>query len=74
LNDRQIDELLNGAELPQGPGAETLGRIAESIAGPMRPVRPLPPRSMLTGGVALICPVVALAGAAGLGFAGIAKI
>jgi hypothetical protein len=88
LNDREIDELLKGAQndaqFQQGPGAETLERIAESIAGSigagplgagsMRPVRPLPPRWMLAGGVALICAVVAVAGAAGLGFSGIAKM
>jgi hypothetical protein len=74
LKDRDIDELLNRTKVPQGPGAETLGRIAEAIGGLMRPVRPLPPPWMLTGGVALICAVVALAGATGLGFAGIAKM
>jgi len=74
LNDREIDELLNGAKLPEGPRAETLDRIAGSIAGSVRPVRPPPPRWMLSGGVALICVTVALAGSAGLGFFGIAKM
>ncbi len=74
MNDREIDERLKGAKVPEGPGDEMLGRIAESIAGSMRPVRPLPPQWMLSGGVALICALVALAGAAGMGFAGIAKM
>jgi hypothetical protein len=74
LNDRQIDELLRGAKVPQGPKAETLGRITESIAGSMRPVRRLPPRWALVGGVALVCALVAVAGGAGLGFNGIAKM
>jgi hypothetical protein len=74
LNDREIDERLNGIRLPQGPGAETLGRIAEAIAGSLRPVRPLPPRWVLAGGAALACAVVAVAGAAAMGFAGIAKM
>jgi hypothetical protein len=78
LNDREIDELLkgaqNGAQVSQGPGAETLGRIAESIAGSMRSVRPLPPSWMLAGSVALISAAVAMAGAAALGFSGIAKM
>ena len=74
MNDREIDELLNGAKVPQGPEEEMLGRIAESIAGSMRPVRPLPPHWMLAGGVALICALVALAGAAAMGFSGIAKM
>jgi hypothetical protein len=74
LNDREIDELLNRVQVPQGPKAETLGRIAESIAGSLRPVRRLPPRWMLAMGVVLMCAVVSLAGAAGLGFYGIAKM
>jgi hypothetical protein len=61
LNDREIDERLNGIRLPHGPRAETMGHIAESIAGSMRPVRPLPPRWVL-------------AGAAVMGFQGIAKM
>jgi hypothetical protein len=74
LNDREIDDLLNGAKVPEGPGAETLGRIAESIAGSMRPVRPLPPQWMLASGAALTCALVALAGATAMGFSGIAKM
>jgi hypothetical protein len=74
LSDREIDELLNGAKVPQGPGAETLERIAGSIAGSLRPVRPLPPRWMLAGGVAVVCAAVALAGGARLGFFGFARM
>ena len=74
MNDREIDELLNGARLPEDPGAETLERIAASIAGSMRPVRPLPPPWMLAGGVALTCALLALTGAAATGFGGVAKM
>jgi len=74
LNDHDIDELLKGAKVPEGPRAETLDRIAGSIAGSVRPVRPLPPRWMLSGEIALICATVAFAGGAGLGFFGIAKM
>ena len=74
MNDREIDELLSGAKVPQGPGAEVLGKIASSIAGSMRPVRPLPPQWMLAGGVALVCALVALAGAAAMKFSGIATM
>jgi hypothetical protein len=74
LNDREIDELLNNAKVPQDPAEEVLGRIAESIAGLLRPVSPMPPRWMLAGGVVLVCALVALAGAAGMGFFGIAKM
>jgi hypothetical protein len=74
LNDREIDELLTGAKIPRGPGEEVLGRVAKSIAGSMRPVRPLPPQWMLAGGVTLVCALGALAGGAGMGFFGIAKM
>ncbi len=74
MNEREIDEMLKGARVPNGPKAETLGIIAESIAGSMRPVRPLAPPWMLSGSLVLICAAVALAGAAGLGFLGIAKM
>jgi hypothetical protein len=74
LNDHEIDEKLKGAKVPEDPRAETLDRIAGSIAGSIRPVRPMPPRWMLSGEVALICATVALAGAGGLGFYGIAKM
>jgi hypothetical protein len=74
LNDREIDERLNSIRLPYDPEAETLGRIAESIARSMRPVHPLPPRWVLAGGAALVCVVVAVAGAAVMGFQGIAKM
>jgi hypothetical protein len=74
LNDREIDELLNGAKVPPDPAAETLGRIAASIAGSMRPVRPMPSPWLLAGGVALMCAAIALIGAAATGFLGIAKM
>ena len=74
MSDRDIDELLKGAEVPNRPRAETLERITGSIAGSLRPVRPLPSWSMLFGGVTLVCSAVALAGAAGLGFFGITKM
>jgi hypothetical protein len=40
----------------------------------LRPVRPLPPTWMLTGGLALICAAVAVAAAARAGFYGIEKL
>ena len=74
MNNHEIDKLLSGANVPEAPEPETLIRIADSIAGSMRPVRPLPPRWLLAGGVVLACAAVALAGAAGLGFFGIAQM
>jgi hypothetical protein len=74
LNDREIDGLLKSAKAPPGPAPEVLGRITESIAGSIRPVRPLPRRWLLTGGVVFICAAVSLAGASGLGFHGLIKM
>lgn len=74
MNDRDIDRLLSGATIPQAPKSETLGRIAESVAESIRPVRPLPASWLLTGGVFLVCMAVALAGSAALGFLGIEKM
>jgi hypothetical protein len=51
-----------------------LERITDSIHASLRPVRPLPPNWILTGGLILICAVVALAGAARAGFDGIEKL
>jgi hypothetical protein len=50
--------------------AELLERIAASIAPSLEPVRPLPPRWMLTAALTLIGAAVALTGAARLGFRG----
>lgn len=74
MNDREIDELLSRAKFPTGPEAETLERIAGSIAGSMQPSRRLPPRWLLAGTGALICVGVALAGAAVLRFSGFVKM
>jgi hypothetical protein len=74
LNDREINERLNGAKIPQGPNAEVLERIGASLAESMGAVHPLPSRMFLISGVTSICAVVALTGAAGLGLFGIAKM
>lgn len=74
MNDREFDGLLNRAKAPPDPAPEVLARITESIAGSLRPVRPLPRPWLLVGGVILVCVVVALSGAAGLGFFGIIKM
>ena len=74
MNDREIDGLLKRAKTPPGPAPKVLERLTESIAGSIRPVRPLPPPWLLAGGGILVCVAVALAGAAGLGFFGIIKM
>jgi hypothetical protein len=74
VKDKEIDEMLMAAHAPHSPGAETLGSVTESIKATLRPVRPLPPKWILTGGLILICTAVALAGAARAGFSGIERM
>jgi hypothetical protein len=75
VKDKEIDDVLKKAErVPHGLHAETLQRIAESIRPSLRPVRPLPPPRVMTGGLVLICALVALAGASRAGFYGIEKM
>jgi hypothetical protein len=74
VKDNEIDGVLKAAQTPHGPGPETLKRVTESIRGSLRPVRPLPPKWVLSGGLILICAAVALAGAARAGFLGIDKM
>ena len=75
MRDGDIDEILkNAAErLPRVKPA-SLKSVAGSIQPSLRPVRPLPPTWVLTGGVFLICATIALAGAARAGFNGFAKM
>lgn len=74
MNDGKIDEVLQAARSGEGPAPETLRRIADSIRPSLRPVRPLPPRWMLTGGLILVCAAVAILGAARVGFLGFEKM
>ena len=75
MKGKEIDEILEkAAQSPHGVDPAVLDRIAGSIELPIRPVRPLPATWMLSGGLVLLCAVVALAGAARAGFYGIAKL
>jgi hypothetical protein len=75
VKDREIDEILEiAAQAPHEVDPALLDRISTSIKSSMRPVRPLPPAWVLTGGLILICAAVALAGAARAGFYGIEKL
>ena len=75
MKDEEIDDVLNEmAKAPQFLKTETLERLADSIKPSLRPVRPLPPTWVLTGGLVLICAAVALAGATRAGFYGIEKM
>jgi hypothetical protein len=71
VNDHEMDDLLKkAAESGRGPDPGLLGRIARSIQGNLRPVRPLPPAWVLRSGLMGICVAVAVAGAARLGLYG----
>ena len=74
MKDREIDEILRQAGQAPPVDPALLDRIAGAIQPTMRPVRPLPPRWILTAGLFAICGAIALAGAARLGFAGIQKL
>jgi hypothetical protein len=75
VRDREIDEVLNkDAGSAQAPKPETLRSVADLIKSSLRPVRPLPPRWALTGGLVLVCVAVALGGAVRAGFLGIEKM
>ena len=75
MRDEEVDKVLQKASgvAPQVEPA-LLKRIADSINSSLRPVRPLPPTSVLTGGLALICAAVAVAAAARAGFYGIENL
>lgn len=75
MKDEEIDTALKkAANAPQDLMPETLQRIADSIRPSLRPVRPLPPTWVMTGGVILVCTAVSLAGAARAGFFGFEKM
>jgi hypothetical protein len=75
VTDEEVDKILQKAS-GVAPEVEPalLKRIADSINSSLRPVRPLPPTWVLTGGLALICAAVAVAAAARAGFYGIEKL
>jgi hypothetical protein len=78
VNDEEIDDVLKkAARSPDNPYAlqpEMLQRVADSIKPSLRPVRPLPPSWVMTGGVVLVCAMVSLAGAVRAGFFGFEKM
>jgi hypothetical protein len=75
VTDEEVDKILQKASRV-APEVEPalLKRIADSINSSLRPVRPLPPTWVLTGGLALICAAVAVSAAARAGFYGIEKL
>jgi hypothetical protein len=75
VKDEEIDNVLRrfGRE-PHDLAPETLQRVADSIKPSLRPVHPLPPTWVMTGGLVWVCAAVSLAGAARAGFFGFAKM
>jgi hypothetical protein len=75
VKDEEVDEVLRKASrAPHQVEPSLLKRIAASIHPSLRPVHPLPPNWVLTGGLVLICAGVAVVGAARAGFDGIEKL
>lgn len=75
MNDRKIDELLKvAAQTTPDIDSALLDRVTGSLKTSMGPVRPILPAWLRTGGLALLCTAVALAGAAKSGFFGFQKL
>jgi hypothetical protein len=75
MTDEQVNKVLQKASWVAPPvDPELLKSIADSLNGSLRPVSPLPPSWLLTGGLALICAVVAVTAGARAGFYGIEKL
>lgn len=75
MKEKDIDEALErAAQAPHQVDPALLAAVADSIKSSMRPVRPLPPAWILSGGVILISALIAIAGAARAGFHGFEKL
>jgi hypothetical protein len=75
VKEEKLDQILNrSAGEPPDVKPEVLNRIADSVKASLRPVRVLPSKGILTGGVLLVCAAVAVIGAARLGFFGFARM
>ena len=75
MRDAEIDGALDkAARVPNELSAELLRRIADSIEPSLEPVRPVPPRWVLAGGLVVIVAAVALLGAARAGLQGVTAL
>ena len=75
MRDRDIDEAIHRAAsaVPEVDPA-LLDRIAQSLGGSLRPVRPLPPPWVLGGALVVLTSAAALTGGALLGLHGLQKM
>lgn len=74
MNDRRIDEILKQTgQSPNPVDPAVLDRVTGAMGSSLQPVRPLPPRAVLEGGLVLLCAALALAGAIHSGFNGFEK-
>jgi len=75
VKDEELDEILNrSASGAHDLKPEVLNRITGSVRASLRPVRALPPKSVLTGGVVLVCAAISVGSAARSGFFGFANM
>jgi hypothetical protein len=75
VREEELDQILKrSAGEPPEVKPEVLSRIADSVKASLTPVRPLPSRWQLAGGVLLVCVAVSLAGAARSGLFGFARM
>jgi hypothetical protein len=75
MSDRELDDILRrAANAPGDPDPALLDRIADSIGSSLKPVRPVAPAWVAASGLLLVVAVVAVGGAALLGFHGIRKL
>ena len=75
MTDEDVDKVLQKTSTPASQvDAVLLNRIADSINSSLRPVRPVPPTWMLTGGLVVVCAAVAVTVASRIGFYGVEKL
>jgi hypothetical protein len=75
MNDDDVDRTLDSkARAVPGVDPALVKRIASSITASLAPAPALPPVSILTAALLLICAVVAAVGAARAGFGGVEKL
>lgn len=75
MSDRRLDDVLRRAsERPRDTDPRLLAAITDSIKPTLRPVKPLPATWILASSLAAICTLVAIVGAARVGFYGFGEL